>query len=69
MELNDSNHSKLATFLMKSNKAHSPSKKQTTTQKTMTIFESSLTKLSWKVHPKILPFITAMTVKGKKTKV
>ncbi len=35
----------------------------------MTIFESSFTKLSWEVHPRILPFITAMTVKGKKTKV
>jgi hypothetical protein len=35
----------------------------------MSIFESSFTKLSWEVHPMILPFITAMTVKGKKTKV
>jgi hypothetical protein len=35
----------------------------------MTIFESSFTKLSWKVHPTILPFITAMAVKGRKTKV
>jgi hypothetical protein len=34
----------------------------------MTFFESSFTKLSWEVHPTILPFIMAMTVKGKKTK-
>jgi hypothetical protein len=70
MELNDSNHNSLATFLLRSNKAHSPSKIQITTQKTMSIFEStSFTKLSWAVHPTILPFIAAMTVKGKKAKV
>jgi hypothetical protein len=34
----------------------------------MTFFESSFKKLSWEVHPAILPFITAMTVKEKKTK-
>jgi hypothetical protein len=33
----------------------------------MTIVESSFTKLSWEAHPTILPFITAMAVKGKKT--
>jgi hypothetical protein len=35
----------------------------------MSTFESSFTKLSWEVHPTILPFIMAMTIKGKKTKV
>jgi hypothetical protein len=35
----------------------------------MSIFESSFTKLSWELHPTILPFIMAMTVKGKTTKV
>jgi hypothetical protein len=35
----------------------------------MTIFKSSFTKLLWEVHPTILPFILAMTIKGKKTKV
>jgi hypothetical protein len=35
----------------------------------MSIFESSFTKLSWKLHQTILPFIMAMTVKEKKTKV
>jgi hypothetical protein len=34
----------------------------------MTDFESSFTKLSWEVHPTILPLIMVITVKGKKTK-
>jgi hypothetical protein len=46
-----------------------PRQKKSTKQITMTFFESSFTKLSWEVHPTILPFIMAMTVKEKKTKV
>jgi hypothetical protein len=45
----------------------SPSKKQTTTQKTMTILDSNFKKVSWNVHPTVLTFLTAMTVsQGKK---
>ncbi len=45
----------------------SPSKKQTTTQKTMTMLDSNFKKVSWKIHPTVLTFLTAMTVsQGKK---
>jgi hypothetical protein len=45
----------------------SPSKKQTTTQKTMTMLGSNFKKVSWNIHPTVLTFLTAMTVsQGKK---
>jgi hypothetical protein len=45
----------------------SPSKKQTTTQKTMTMLDSNFKKVSWNIHPTVLTFLMAMTVsQGKK---
>jgi hypothetical protein len=45
----------------------SPSKKQTTTQKTMTMLDSNFKKVPWNIHPTVLTFLTAMTVsQGKK---
>jgi hypothetical protein len=45
----------------------SPSKKQTTTQRTMTMLDSNFKKVSWNIHPTVLTFLTAMTVsQGKK---
>jgi hypothetical protein len=45
----------------------SPSKKQTTTQKTMTMLECNFKKVSWNIHPTVLMFLAAMTVsQGKK---
>jgi hypothetical protein len=45
----------------------SPSKKQTTTQKTMTMLDSNFKKLSLNINPTVLTFLTAMTVsQGKK---
>jgi hypothetical protein len=46
---------------------YSPSKKQTTTQKTMTMLESNFKKVSLKINPTVIPFLTATTVNhGKK---
>ena len=46
---------------------YSPSKKQTTTQKTMTILESSFLTVSLKINPTVIPFLMATTVNfGKK---
>jgi len=46
---------------------YSPSKKQTTTQKTMTMIESDFKKVSLKINPTVIPFLTATTVNhGKK---
>ena len=48
---------------------YSPSKKQTTTQKTMTILESNFLTVSLKINPTVIPFLTATTVHlGKKRK-
>jgi hypothetical protein len=45
----------------------SPSKKQTTTQKTMTMSDSNFKKVSWNIHPTVLRFLMATTVsQGKK---
>ena len=45
----------------------SPSKKQTTTQKTMKMLESNFEKVSLKINPTVIPFLTATTVnQGKK---
>ena len=41
---------------------YSPSKKQTTTQKTMTILESNFLTVTLKINPTVLPFVTATTV-------
>ncbi len=46
----------------------SPSKKQTTTQKTMTMLDSNFKKVSWNTHPTVLTFLTAMTVSQVKKK-
>ncbi len=47
----------------------SPSKKQTTTQKTMTMLDSNFKKVSWNINPTVLTFLTATTVsQGKKKK-
>jgi len=46
---------------------YSPSKKQTTTQKTMTILESNFLTVSLKINPTVIPFLMATTVhRGKK---
>jgi len=46
---------------------YSPLKKQTTTQKTMTILESNFLTVSLKKNPTVIPFFTATTVHfGKK---
>ena len=46
---------------------YSPTKKQTTTQKTMTMLESNFKKVSLKINPTVIPFLTATTVnQGKK---
>jgi hypothetical protein len=46
---------------------YSPSKKQTTTQKTMKMLESNFKTVSLKINPTVIPFITATTVyNGKK---
>jgi hypothetical protein len=48
---------------------YSPTKKQTTTQKTMTMLESNFKKVSLKINPTVIPFLTATTVyQGKKKK-
>ena len=48
---------------------YSPTKKQTTTQKTMTMLESNFEKVSLKINPTVIPFLTATTVnQGKKKK-
>jgi hypothetical protein len=47
----------------------SPSKKQTTTQKTMTMLDSNFRKVSWNINPTVLSFLMATTVsQGKKKK-
>jgi hypothetical protein len=44
-----------------------PSKKLTTTQKTITILESNFKKVSLSINPTVLPFLTASTInQGKK---
>jgi len=49
---------------------YSPSKKQTTTQKTMTILESNFTTVTLKINPTVMTFLTATTVhRGKKKKI
>jgi len=49
---------------------YSPSKKQTTTQKTMTILESNFITVTLKINPTVMPFLTATTVhRGKKKKI
>jgi len=46
---------------------YSPSKKEKTTQKTMTIIESNFLTVSLKINPTVIPFLTATTVHfGKK---
>ena len=46
---------------------NSPSKKQTTTQKTMTMLESNFNTVTLKINPTVIPFLTATTVHcGKK---
>jgi hypothetical protein len=46
---------------------NSPSKKQTTTQKTMTMLESNFNSVTLKINPTVMPFLTATTVhRGKK---
>jgi hypothetical protein len=40
----------------------SPSKKLTTTQKTMTMLESNFRKISLNINPTVLTFLTATTV-------
>jgi len=47
---------------------YSPTKKQTTTQKTMTMLESNFEKVSLKINPTVIPFLTATTVNQGKTK-
>ena len=48
---------------------YSPSKKQTTTQKKMTMLESNFNTVSLKINPTVIPFLTATTVhNGKKKK-
>jgi len=45
----------------------SPSKKLTTTQKTMTMLESNFRKVSLNINPGVIPFLTATTInQGKK---
>ncbi len=44
------------------------SKKQTTTQKTMTMLDSNFKKVSWNIHPTVLTFLTAITVSQEKNK-
>ncbi len=46
----------------------SPSKKQKTTQKTMTMLDSNFKKVSWNIHPTVLTFLMAMTVSQWKKK-
>jgi len=49
---------------------YSPSKKQTTTEKTMMILESNFITVTLKINPTVLPFVTATTVcRGKKKKI
>jgi len=46
---------------------YSPLKKQTTTQKTMTILERNFLTVTLKINPTVIPFLTATTVhRGKK---
>ena len=46
---------------------NSPSKKQTTTQKTMTMLESNFNTVTLKINPSVIPFLMATTVHcGKK---
>ena len=46
---------------------NSPSKKQTTTQKTMSMLESNFNSVTLKINPTVMPFLTATTVhRGKK---
>ncbi len=48
---------------------YSPTKKQTTTQKTMTMLENNFEKVSLKINPTVIPFLMATTVnQGKKKK-
>ena len=47
----------------------SPSKKQTTTQKTMTMLDSNFKKVSWNIHPTVLTFLMATTVSQGKKKI
>jgi hypothetical protein len=47
----------------------SPSKKITTTEKTMTMLESDFTKILLNINPGVIPFLTATTInEGKKIK-
>ena len=49
------------------NDKNSPSKKQTTTQKTMTMLESNFNTVTLKINPTVIPFLKATTVHcGKK---
>jgi len=41
---------------------YSLSKKQTTTQKTMTILENNFLTVSLKIHPTVIPFLTSTTI-------
>ena len=46
---------------------YSPSKKQTTTQKTMTILESNFLTVTLKINPTVIPFLMPTTIhRGKK---
>jgi len=46
---------------------YSQKKKQTTTQKTMTMLENNFEKVSLKINPTVIPFLTATTInQGKK---
>ncbi len=46
---------------------YSPSKKQTSTQKTMTILEKNFLTVTLKINPTVIPFVTTTTVhRGKK---
>ena len=47
---------------------YSPSKKQTTTQKTMTMLESNFKTVTLKINPTVLSFVTATTVHTGKRK-
>jgi hypothetical protein len=39
-----------------------PSKKQTTTQKTMTMLDGNFKKVSWNIYPTVLTLLMAVTV-------
>ncbi len=67
MELN-APHNQLSTLVNQVDDNSSPSKKLTTTQKTMTMLESNFRKVSLNINPGVIPLLTATTINQGKMK-